>query len=91
MSTRHHITPKDYGATLENWGFPPMWTWWVDDQIALAFYDNPWESRPFELEFFGEANNNTLTATQLDGLHEVIGKAIECRKALIKQKQRGVE
>lgn len=90
MSTQHHITPKDFGATLENWGFPPVWTWWVDNQICLVFYQNPHETIPFELEFFAEANTG-ITPTQLEQLHAIIGKALECRKALIKQKQRGVK
>lgn len=92
MSTQKNITPADYGATYNK--YLHAWRWWADDhqELCLAVYDDTNfnidrdPNRPYEIECYWEANEG-ITATQLERLREVIEKALECRKALLKQKQ----
>lgn len=85
MSTQKHVTPAAYGATQEI--SPRFWSWWADDQILLSFYDDERDPRPYTIRFFDETQISGMTATQLEKLHAVIGKALECHRAMLKQKQ----
>lgn len=85
MNTRHHVTPADFGATQEI--SPRFWSWWEGDQILLSFYDDERDTRPYTIRFFDETQISGMTLTQLEKLHAIIGKALECHRAMLKQKQ----
>lgn len=86
MNESHkNITPQDFGATREI--SPRFYSWWADGQILLSFYDDSRDTRPYTIRFFDETQISGMTLTQLEKLHAVIGKALECRKAMLKQKQ----
>ena len=87
MSEAHkNLTPADFGATREI--SPRFWSWWASDQILLSFYDDERDPRPYTIRFFDETQIEGMTLTQLEKLHAIIGKALECRKAMLRQQQR---
>lgn len=85
MSTQKHVTPADFGATREI--SPRFWSWWERDQILLSFYDDERDPRPYTIRFFDETQIEGMTLTQLEKLHAIIGKALECQQAMLQQKQ----
>lgn len=83
MTESHkYFTPADFGA-IHNQD-THLWSWWVGDQLRLVVRDDANFSRAYDIQFFGSSTEG-INATQLRQLQATIGKALKCRKALLKQ------